>query len=92
MTPLVIKTCPMCGSKRIRRVKGKHIWLVGGSGIIASFLDRQQIDEFIIHVIPIFIGAGIPLIQPKHRDIDLRLLKVRRYSDGVVRLHYRVKR
>jgi dihydrofolate reductase len=79
-------------AKRLRSAKGKHIWLVGGSSIIAAFLDKQQIDEFIIHVIPIFIGAGIPLIQAKHRNIDLRLLKARRYSDGVVRLHYRVKR
>ncbi len=79
-------------AKRLRRAKGKHIWLVGGSEIIASFLDKQQIDEFSIHVIPIFIGAGIPLIQPQHRNIPLKLLKARRYSDGVVRLHYSVKR
>jgi dihydrofolate reductase len=79
-------------AKRLRRGKGKHIWLVGGSGIIAAFLDKQQIDEFIIHVIPIFIGAGIPLIQPGRRNVPLSLLKARRYSDGVVRLHYRVQR
>lgn len=75
---------------RLRREKGKHIWLVGGSRMIASFLDAGQVDEFLIHVIPIFIGAGIPLIQPKHRDLPLRLVKARRYPDGVVRLHYRV--
>ena len=75
---------------RLRRARGKHIWLVGGSEIIASFLDKGQIDEFSIHVIPIFIGAGIPLIQPSHRNVPLTLLKARRYSDGVVRLHYRV--
>jgi len=77
-------------AKRIRRTKGKHIWLVGGAGVIAAFLDKQQIDEFIIHVIPIFIGAGIPLIQPAHRNVPLKLLKARRYSDGVLRLHYKV--
>lgn len=78
-------------AKRLQSAKGKHIWLVGGSGIIASFLDSRQIDEFIIHVIPIFIGAGIPLIQPRHRNVELTLRRARRYSDGVVRLHYRVK-
>jgi dihydrofolate reductase len=77
-------------AKRIRRVKGKHVWLVGGGKTIASFLDHNQIDEFIIHVIPLFIGEGIPLIQPKHRNVPLKLLKALRYSDGVVRLHYRV--
>lgn len=77
-------------AKQLRRTKGKHIWLVGGAEIIGAFLDKQQIDEFVIHVVPIFIGAGIPMIAPAHRNIALRLLKVRRYSDGVVRLHYRL--
>ena len=77
-------------AKRVRRTRGKHIWLVGGSEVIASFLDHNQIDELIIHVIPLFIGEGIPLIQPRHRNVPLKLLKARRYSDGVVRLHYRI--
>lgn len=79
-------------ASRLRDARGKHIWLVGGAQMIGSFLDAGQIDEFMIHVIPIFIGAGIPLLSPRHRDIPLRLLKARRYPDGVVRLHYRVKR
>jgi dihydrofolate reductase len=79
-------------SKRLRASPGKDIWMMGGGGIIASFLDAGEIDEFIIHVIPTFIGEGIPLIAPKHRDIELKLLSVRDYPDGVVRLHYAVER
>jgi dihydrofolate reductase len=66
--------------------------MMGGGGIIASFLDAGEIDEFIIHVIPTFIGEGIPLIAPKRRDVELKLLGIRDYPDGVVRLHYAVKR
>jgi len=77
-------------AQRLRKEKGKHIWLVGGGDVIASFLDAGEIDEFIIHVIPLFIGAGIPLIAPRHRSVELKLLRARRFSDGVIRLHYRV--
>lgn len=77
-------------AERLCGEPGKHIWMMGGAGIIASFLDAGSIHEFIIHVIPIFIGEGIPLIAPAHRSIPLELLASRRYSDGVVRLHYRV--
>ncbi len=66
--------------------------MMGGGGIIASFLDEGEIDEFVIHVIPIFIGEGIPLVAPRHRDVPLKLLSLRRYPDGVVRLHYEVHR
>ncbi len=77
---------------RLRSSKGKDIWLVGGGELIAAFLDVGQIDEFIIHVIPVFIGEGIPLIQPRQRSIPLKLLSAKPYADGVVRLHYSVLR
>lgn len=77
-------------TKRLRAKKGKDIWMMGGGGLIASFLDEGEIDEFIIHVIPAFIGEGIPLIAPHHRTVPLKLLSTKKYSDGVVRLHYAV--
>ena len=77
-------------AKRLRAQKGKDIWMMGGGGIVASFLDEGAIDEFIIHVIPTFIGEGIPLIAPRHRTVPLKLLAVKKFSDGVVRLHYSV--
>jgi len=79
-------------AKRLRAMPGKNIWMMGGGQLIASFLDAGQIDEFVIHVIPTFIGEGIPLIAPRHRTIPLALRSCRRYSDGVVRLHYEVEK
>ncbi len=77
---------------RLRAHSGKHIWMMGGAGIIGSFLDAGEIDEFIIHVIPVFIGEGIPLVAPRHRTVRLHLLDATTFPDGVVRLHYSVSR
>jgi len=63
---------------------------MGDGGVVASFLDAGQIDEFSIHVIPVLIGEGIPLIAAGKRTVPLRLLSTRRYSDGVVHLNYSV--
>ena len=79
-------------AQRLRKTPGKHIWMMGGGGLIASFLDAGEIDEFDIHVIPVLIGKGIPLIAPRHRDIALHLRSSRKYPDGVVRLRYEVER
>ena len=76
---------------RLREQPGKDIWLVGGGEIIASFLDEQAIDEFVISVVPVFIGEGIPLIARRHRHVPLNLLSTERFDDGLVQLHYRVK-
>ena len=74
----------------LREKKGKDIWMMGGAGIIASFLDEGEIDEFMIHVIPIFIGEGIPLIAPGRRTVPLKLMSCTKFTDGVVKLHYAV--
>ena len=78
-------------TSRLRRQKGKDIWMMGGAGIIASFLDEGEIDEFMIHVIPTFIGEGIPLIASGRRTVPLNLLSCTKFPDGVVRLHYAVR-
>jgi dihydrofolate reductase len=77
---------------RLRKKKGKGIWIMGGAGIIASFLDAAEIDEFIIHVIPKFIGEGIPLIAPGRRTVPLKLISCTKFTDGVVKLHYAISK
>jgi dihydrofolate reductase len=79
-------------ARRLRASPGKHVWMMGGGELIASFLDAGEIDEFDIHVIPVLIGEGIPLVAPRHRDVPLRLRSSRKYADGVVRLRYEVPR
>ncbi len=78
-------------AQRLRSKPGKHIWMMGGSELIASFLDAGEIDVFDIHIMPILIGEGIPLVAPRHRDIELRLLSSESYADGSVRLRYEVQ-
>ena len=77
-------------AERLRKKKGKDIWLVGGADLNGSFLDAGAVDEFIIHVIPILIGDGIPLIPRRHRELQLDLISSHQYKDGVIRLHYLV--
>jgi dihydrofolate reductase len=76
---------------RLRQHPGKDIWLMGGGELIASFLDEQAIDEFVISVVPVFIGDGIPLIARRHRHVPLDLHSIERFEDGLVQLRYRVQ-
>jgi dihydrofolate reductase len=75
----------------LREQPGKDIWLMGGGELIASFLDEHAIDEFVLSVVPVFIGDGIPLIARRHRNVPLDLESVERFDDGLVQLHYRVE-
>ena len=81
---------PAAFAKHLRAQRGKNIWMMGGAALIGAFVDQDQIDEFIIHVMPTFIGEGIPLLGPGRREIQLSLRSCKHFLDGVVRLHYLV--
>lgn len=77
---------------RLQERPGRDVWLMGGGDLIASFLDARAIDAFVVNVVPVFIGDGIPLIARRHRHVPLVLDDVERYENGVVQLHYNLQR
>lgn len=64
-----------------------NIWLVGGADIIKEFLKNNLIDEFIITVIPVVLGGGIPLFAGG-KEHQLKLQSTISYDSGVVQLCY----
>jgi dihydrofolate reductase len=77
-------------AERLRAKEGKDIWIMGGAALIASFLDEGEVDEFILSVVPVLIGEGIPLLAPRHRTVSLKLIASTKFADGLVKLHYSV--
>lgn len=75
---------------QVRQETGKDVWLIGGSEIITQFANAGLIDEYIISIIPLLLGQGIPLfraIDARHR---LTLTGSTSYPNGIVQLHYHV--
>ena len=70
------------------RDEGKTIYLFGGGQIVDLFLKQNTIDEFIVGVIPIVLGKGIPLFLGETSEIPLHLDSMI-VEDGIVILHYR---
>jgi dihydrofolate reductase len=77
--------------KFVRQLKEdteKDIWLVGGSQLIKTFLEENLVDDFIVFIVPIILGSGIPLFDRVGREIKLRTGRVERYGNEMVRLEY----
>lgn len=74
----------------MKALKRKHnkMWLVGGSNLIKQFMLENLIDEFIISIIPITLGNGIPLFEKQKNTTALRLKSIKSYKSGIVQLHY----
>lgn len=65
----------------------KKIWLVGGSDILADFLTAKRVDEFIISVIPVLLGGGIPLFKQGIPEMNLKLTHMKQYGQ-IAQLYY----
>jgi dihydrofolate reductase len=56
---------------------GKNIWLVGGGDLVGQFHDRGLLDEIIVTMAPVTLGAGKPLLPRAITTPPLRLLDTR---------------
>jgi dihydrofolate reductase len=69
---------------------GKNIWLVGGGDLVGQFLDQGLLDEILVSVAPVTLGAGAPLLPRRLGASGLRLVEVA--QDGqFARLRYHVR-
>jgi dihydrofolate reductase len=76
---------------RVLKEKGfKTVFLYGGAKANSSFLKENLVDEFYLYVVPAAFGKGIALLREMDLEAKLRLLKVDRFSRGVIGLHYKV--
>lgn len=72
----------------IRREGHERVWLMGGGELASSFLTRGLISHYMIWIIPVVLGAGIPLFSRGAAVDSLRLVETKSFSNGVVMLSY----
>lgn len=69
-----------------RRAAGtKDVYLDGGA-LVRSALDAGLIDEITVTMIPIILGAGVPLFAGTAERQPLELVRTRPLGDGLVEL------
>ena len=69
----------------------QNIWLVGGGDLVGQFADQQLLDEILVGVAPVTLGAAAPLLPRRLTAAQLELVDVSR-DRQFARLTYRVRR
>jgi len=77
--------------EKIKKEKGKDIWLFGGAGLTTSLMNLGLVDELSLAVHPILLGNGKPLFKNIKDRIKLILVDTKTYSTGLVSLTYNVE-
>jgi len=76
------------------RAESRDVWLVGGGQTVRAFLDLGAIDEIELYVMPVILGAGLPLFPSGGelaglKSVGLRLEEMRPLAGGMAMLRYR---
>ena len=71
---------------------GRNVWLVGGGELVGRFHDHGLLDELIIQVAPVTLGAGAPLLPRAIAKPPLRLTSVTSFGGTFAELRCEVPR
>jgi dihydrofolate reductase len=76
----------------IRQLKARAVRdiTVGGPELAAQAIEAGLVDELHLFLTPIVIGGGTRSL-PESVRLELELLDERRFGNGVVHLHYRIR-
>jgi dihydrofolate reductase len=70
---------------------GANVWLVGGGDLVGQFHDAGLLDEIIVQVGSVTLGAGKPLLPRRITNPSLKLISVQRFGEGFAELRYEVR-
>ena len=73
--------------RKEREKEGKDIYIFGGGKLADAFIRENLIDEYIISIVPMILGDGIPLFHKGEHTLELKL-KDKCEENGVVSLKY----
>ncbi|HYC40663.1 MAG TPA: dihydrofolate reductase family protein [Chitinophagaceae bacterium] len=86
----------VCGNivEEVRRIKsepGKNIAVFGGASLLSSLLRYGLVDELVLAICPVILGAGTPFFSNIDRRLNYVLRESRSYPSGLVQLTYVTK-
>lgn len=73
--------------KRLRREKGKNIWICGGANIAQQLIKEDLIDRYHISVVPAILGQGVRLFDTAEKQLTLKFSEAREYN-GILDIIY----
>jgi dihydrofolate reductase len=68
-------------AEMLKAAQGRNVWIVGGGELAGAFADAGLLDELILGVAPVTLGAGAPLLPRRLTSSRLKLADLRRRGE-----------
>ncbi|MBI2670593.1 dihydrofolate reductase family protein [Candidatus Woesearchaeota archaeon] len=88
----LIASSPTDSINKAKSLGFKKVLVSGGSRVNTSFIKEGLINEIILNVEPIILGNGIKLFAEGNFITKLKLLDIKKVSNNITQLHYKVKK
>jgi dihydrofolate reductase len=69
---------------------GKNVWIVGGGDLVGQFHDHGLLDELIVQIGSVTLGAGKPLLPRAIITPPMRLVSASAWGTGFAELRYEI--
>lgn len=76
---------------RMKAEDGRTLLIFGSAGFAATLTRERLIDEYLLGINPVVLGAGRPMFPPGEARLELDLLGTRTFASGVVVLSCALK-
>jgi dihydrofolate reductase len=77
----------------LTRVAGdKNVWIMGGGDLVGQFHDHGLLDEIIVGIASVTLGAGKPLLPRRIVNPPLRLVSAQVHGTAFAELKYEVQK
>jgi dihydrofolate reductase len=70
----------------------RNLWIVGGGNVASQFADEGLLDEVLVTIVPVVLGAGKSLFAHRLPGGEMQLMGTRVFDTGMVELRYEIRR
>jgi dihydrofolate reductase len=72
----------------IKNQAGGDLIAYGGGMFVSALIKENLIDEYHLFINPVCIGRGLPIFNEIQKNLDLNLVKCRKFECGIALLAY----
>jgi dihydrofolate reductase len=76
------------GIRELKAGQGKPIVAIGGAGFMRSLIATGLIDEYVLAIHPVALGAGLPIFTGLAIPLYLKLVEAKTFPGGIAVHHY----
>jgi dihydrofolate reductase len=74
--------------RTLQTEKIEHAWLMGGGALASSFRSERLISHYVLLIMPVMLGRGIPLFAASDAGTPLKMTGITSLKNGVVEIQY----